>query len=211
MVFKRRDRRSPGRAIREAVWPRGGWSRAFEYVTHRIRRLPDTPSKIGRGIWAGVFAAWTPFYGLHFIVAAVLAKLMRGNILASLLATFFGNPLTYLPIGVVALTTGHWILGTRPRGDVESGLMAKFSGAFEDLWANALAIFTPAEAHWDRLAVFYDEVFLPYLVGGIVPGILSASICYALVVPLVAAYQNRRKRLLRQKLGRLAKNPGQPS
>ena len=211
MVFKRRDRRSPLRAIREALWPRGGWTRAFEYVKHRLRRLPDTPSKIGRGVWAGVYASWTPFYGVHFIVAAVLAKMMRGNILAALLGTFFGNPLTYVPIGVVALTAGHWMLGTRPRGDVERGLGGKFAGAIEDLWNNALAAFTPADAHWDRLAVFYHEVFLPYLVGGIVPGILCATATYALVVPLVAAYQNRRKRLLRQKLERLTKNHGQPS
>jgi len=111
VVFKRRDRRPAWQAMLNFLWPRGGWKRAFEYVKHRVRRLPDTPEKISRGIWAGVFTAFTPFYGFHFIVAGVLAKLMRGNILAALMSTFFGNPLTYVPIGVVALTTGHWLWG----------------------------------------------------------------------------------------------------
>ena len=80
MVFRRRDRRPLWRVALEFLWPRGGWGRAAQYVRHRVRRLPDTPEKISRGIWAGVFTAFTPFYGLHFVVAAVLAKLMRGNI-----------------------------------------------------------------------------------------------------------------------------------
>ncbi|GGL70972.1 DUF2062 domain-containing protein [Wenxinia marina] len=211
MVFKRRDRRSVGRAALEALYPRGGWSRAFEYVKHRLRRLPDTPSKIGRGVWAGVFAAWTPFYGFHFIVAAVLARLMRGNILAALLGTFFGNPLTYVPIGVVALTTGHWILGTSPTGDIEVGLGGKFAGAGRDLWHNFLAVFTPETAHWDRLAVFYDEVFLPYLIGGLVPGVIASTVVYYMIVPLIAAHQNRRKKILRNRLDKLAKGPTPPA
>ena len=95
-VFRRRDR--PAFALRaaRALWPRGGWHRAFLYIRHRVRRLPDTPEKIARGIWAGVFTTFTPFYGLHFILSLILARLMNGNILAALLATFFGNPLTYV-------------------------------------------------------------------------------------------------------------------
>ena len=38
--------------------------------------------------------------------AAGLATLMRGNVIAALMATFFGNPLTYVPIGVISLKTG---------------------------------------------------------------------------------------------------------
>ena len=101
MVFKRRDRRSALRVVGEALYPRGGWGRAFEYVKHRVRRLPDSPERIARGIWAGVFVTFTPFFGLHFIFAALIARMMQGNILASLMATFFGIPLTYVPIGVL--------------------------------------------------------------------------------------------------------------
>ena len=59
--------------IVEFVWPRGGWGRAFHYVKHRMRRLPDTPEKIARGIFAGIVTAFTPLFGLHFLVAAIIA------------------------------------------------------------------------------------------------------------------------------------------
>jgi len=197
--------------VADFIYPKGGWGRAFEYVKHRVRRLPDTPEKIGRGVWAGVFAAFTPFYGFHFVVAAVLAKVMRGNILASLMATFFGNPLTYIPIGVAALSTGHWLLGTKfdtslfgpDRGGESCGIGCQFSKAFADLWHNLMSVFTDDTADWEGLASFYAEVFYPYLIGGIIPGVISATLCYVLVVPLVSAYQNRRRKKLREKLDKL--------
>ncbi|WP_377510933.1 DUF2062 domain-containing protein [Octadecabacter sp. R77987] len=206
MVFKRRDRRPIWQVILEVVYPRGGWSRAFNYVKHRVRRLPDTPEKISRGIWAGVFTTFSPFYGLHFVVAAIIAKLMRGNILAALMSTFFGNPLTYVPIAVASLQTGHFLLGTRPNSDIHESLGAKFGGAGRDLWHNFKAIFTPEQMDWHRLHVFYDEVFFPYMIGGIIPGIITATIAYYLSVPLIRAYQNRRRKALRNKLAQLKKN-----
>ncbi|MEM6887479.1 MAG: DUF2062 domain-containing protein [Pseudomonadota bacterium] len=199
MVFKRRDPKSWPRAALDFLWPRGGWARAFHYVKHRMRRLPDSPERIGRGIWAGVFAAFTPFYGFHFFVAAAIAVLLRGNIIASLMATFFGNPLTYVPIGVASLQTGHWLLGTRASDELQRSFGGKFVDAAADLKDNFFALFTPAEADWTRLEVFYDEVFLPYLVGGILPGILAATVTYYLSLPLIRAYQKRRKGLIKAK------------
>jgi len=129
LVFKRRDRKPVFRALWELLWPKGGWARAAQYVRHRLSRLPDPPERIARGIWAGVFTTFTPFYGFHFFIAAFIAFVMRGNILAALLSTFFGNPLTYVPIGVVALTMGHWLLGSEMQLDVESSLGEKFAHA----------------------------------------------------------------------------------
>ena len=214
MVFRRRDRRSIWRVLLELIWPRGGWGRAAQYVQHRVRRLPDTPEKIARGIWAGVFTAFTPFYGLHFLVAAVIAKLMRGNILASLMATFFGNPLTYVPIAIASLSTGHWLLGMRMNRsliDAETargvcGIGCQFSRAFNDLWHNFKAAFTDEKMDWRGLSEFYAEVFYPYMVGGILPGIICATICYYISVPLIRAYQNSRRKRLRAKLAQL-QNP----
>ncbi|MEM9551176.1 MAG: DUF2062 domain-containing protein, partial [Pseudomonadota bacterium] len=60
MVFKRRDRPSLLARLGEMLYPRGGWARAFHYVKHRVRRLPDSPERIARGIWAGVFTTFTP-------------------------------------------------------------------------------------------------------------------------------------------------------
>ncbi|MGR3494696.1 DUF2062 domain-containing protein [Citreimonas sp.] len=203
MVFKRRDRRPVWKAVLQALWPRGGWARAARYVTHRLNRLPDPPHRIARGIFAGVFTTFTPFYGLHFFIAAGLAFVMRGNVVAALLATFFGNPLTYVPIGVIAMKTGYWILGLTDTGE-HGGIGQKFVGAGRDLWRNFEALFTSARADWTDLAIFYDEVFFPYLVGGIIPGLIAGFVMFHVSLPIITAYQNRRRKgVLKAKLGAL--------
>lgn len=193
----------------EALWPRGGWARAARYVQHRLNRLPDPPERIARGIFAGVLTTFTPFYGLHFFTAAIIAWCMRGNILASLLATFFGNPLTYVPISIASLQTGYWLLGLGEVVHNHGSIGYKFAKAGEDLWQNFLAIFTPATTDWSALRLFYDEVFFPWMIGGILPGIICGLICYYISVPIIRAYQNRRKGVLKAKLAALKKKKKQ--
>ncbi|MFY1707579.1 DUF2062 domain-containing protein [Tritonibacter scottomollicae] len=205
MVFRRRDRRPPLRAVAEFLWPRGGWGRAFLYVKHRVRRLPDNPERIARGIWAGLFTTFTPFYGVHFFVAALIARVMNGNLLAALSATFFGNPLTYVPIGVISLQTGHWLLGSQPVAEVDATLMDKFLAAGWDLWYNVYAYATGTPTDWTGLVIFYDEVFYPYMIGGLLPGVIVATVGYILSVPVIRTYQLRRRRKIKAKFDAIKK------
>lgn len=210
MVFKRRDRRPYWRIIFEFFWPRGGWTRAFHYVKHRLRRLPDTPETIARGIFAGVFTTFTPFFGMHFMVAALIALILRGNILAALLATFVGNPLTYVPIGVLSLQLGYWILGMSQHAGpphhydgIAHGFGGKFLAAADDLKDNIWALFTDVDANWHGLIAFYNEIFFPYMIGGVIPGVIAGLVAYYISVPLIRAYQARRKGALKAKLAAL--------
>ncbi len=207
MVFKRRNKRSVWQKLAGVFYPRGGWGRAASYVMHRLRRLPDPPHKIARGIAAGVFASFTPFYGFHFITAALVGYVMQGNLLAALLATFVGNPFTFPIIATVSLEMGNWILG-RELGIPLPEIVHSFSRASVELWHNFTAMFTDDVAHWDRLGVFFDRVFLPYLVGGILPGIVTATVAYWLALPAVSAYQKRRRK---KAAGRTMKQRKQPA
>jgi uncharacterized protein len=208
MVFRRRDRRSPWRAAAEAVYPRGGWMRALSYIKHRLRRLPDSPEKIGRGIAAGVFISFTPLYGLHFIGGLVIAKLIRGNLLASLIGTFANNFLTLVPISAMAMVLGYWMLGMRLDAGLIEDLGHAFAEAGSDLWHNLWAVFTAERMDWRGLRVFFRDVFVPYSVGGLVPGLLAALAAYWVTVPLVGAYQAARRKALEEKLAQLRKPPG---
>lgn len=200
MVFKRREKRSWGSLLQFLLWPKGGWTRAALYVKHRLHRLPDNPEKIARGIWAGVFTTFTPFYGLHFIVAGTIAFVVRGNVLAALLATFFGNPLTYIPIGVISLRMGEFLLGSEGSDQDGENLVSLFLSAFFNLKSNLSSFISGGQVEWNYLVLFYQDVFFPYLIGGVFPGILAATICWSISLPLIRVYQNRRSGRLRGKL-----------
>lgn len=197
-MFKRRDRQGFWTRAWETVYPRGGWLRAISYMWHRLRRLPDTPHRIARGIGIGVFVCFTPFFGLHFVLAALLCWVMRGNVVAAILATFFGNPLTFPIIAAASMKLGGAMLGAGPTDHLGQGLAQVFWGAFKELGDNLLALFTPIDAHWGNLIAFFWEIFLPYLVGGLPLGVIFGLMAYRISAPVIEAYRNRRK-------GRLAK------
>jgi uncharacterized protein (DUF2062 family) len=199
MVFKRRDRPSIAGQIREAILPRSGWRRAIEYIGHRIRRLPDTPHRIAFGFSCGVMASFTPFFGLHFGLAVLLAWALRGNVIAALIGTSVGNPITLPIIAWISMALGRRILGTGLTGrDFKRVAEALYLGV-EGLWETFLSLFGMGESQWAKVTLVWSEVMLPYLVGGLLPGITASVGLYFLVRPLVAAYQAaRRKRLARR-------------
>lgn len=194
-MFKRRTKRTYAQSIAAAIYPRGGWSRAASYILLRLRRLPDPPHKIARGIAAGVFVCFTPFFGFHIVIAALLTVVMQGNMLAAVLATFFGNPITFPFIAGISMELGSWMLGYTEHIPLPR-VVGAFSYASLELWANFTSIFTDEVAHWNRLGWFFRRIFVPYLVGGLAPGVVVSVIAYIVFRPLIAVYQvNRIKRL----------------
>ena len=152
---------------------------------------------------AGVMASFTPLFGLHFVVAALLAKAMRGNIVASLAGTLVANPLTFPFIAIASLWTGNWLLGRRMEEGTMTTLFKRFGDAAEDLWHNATAPFRAGETvTWHGLAAFWDDLFLPYLIGGILPGLACGIASYYLVLPAVAAWQKGREARAEKRLAR---------
>ena len=88
---------------------------------------------------------------------------------------------------------------------VERSLGGKFLDAWRDLRDNIMARFTGQDADWSNLHIFYQEVFFPWLIGGIAPGLITAMVAYYLSLPLVIAYQKRRKGFLKEKILSLKK------
>ncbi len=198
MIFKRRNPKGLLRTIAEFFWPRGGWRRAGTYVLHRMRRLPDSPERICRGIALGSFVSFLPLYGLHFASAALIAWIFRGNILAALLGTFYGNPITFPVMAVSAIELGNWLLGrTTPVTFAE--VMSAIGQASGELWSNLISGVTAGSVHWYSLAEFFWQVFFPYVIGGVIIGAPSALAIYFLHLPLVRAYQRGRQKRLKQR------------
>ena len=55
--------------MREQVYPRSGFKRATRYVLYRMRRLPDQPHRIARGVFVGSLIGFLPLPGMQFIAA----------------------------------------------------------------------------------------------------------------------------------------------
>lgn len=69
-----------------------GWRRYEKRMLARLSRLGGTPYSIAAGVACGVAVSFTPFVGLHFVLAVATAWLVRGNVLAGMLGTAAGNP-----------------------------------------------------------------------------------------------------------------------
>ena len=195
-MFKRRERRSIFRCFSEVIFSLKGIGRAIEYVGIRLKRIPDTPHKISLGMSCGIFASFTPLFGLHFLIAGLLSYVLRANVLASLIGTFVGNPITFPIITVFNLKLGEWILGSSEYSSVDGGKI--FEGFLDFIFLIYKNLFTEGsvgENSVPRINEFLNGVFIPYSLGGLIGGIFVAIISYFLLRPLVVTYQKQRDSL----------------
>ena len=168
-LFQRRKKRTISGRIRELFWPSMGWKRSGRYIYTRIKRLPGTPYSIAAGFACGAAISFTPFVGLHFILGAVIAWLMRGNLIASAIGTAVGNPWTF-PF----IWTGIYWLGSKILG-YEKG---------QEL---------PEEL---TISVIFEQpttIFIPMLAGGMPVSIIVWLIFFFPIQRLIANYQEHRR------------------
>lgn len=196
MILKRRNKPPLGKRLRETLAPRKGFWRGMDYIGKRMRRLPDSPHRIALGFACGALASFSPFFGFHFFLAAGFAWLVRANMLASLFGTIVGNPITFPFISATCLWVGRWIFGQNDDASTFDAVMRSFGDAFSSIWATMKSWFGYGPSMVDGLVQFFYDVFLPYLIGGIPPGLICAAVCYYTIGPLVAAYQTRRRKKL---------------
>ena len=81
--------------FKNIIWPKKGFQRSFYYLRERILRMSASTHALSLGLACGAAASMTPFLGLHFIIAAVLAYLVRGNLFTSAIGTIVGNPWSF--------------------------------------------------------------------------------------------------------------------
>ena len=78
-----------------------------------------------------------------------------------------------------------------------------FSETGETLWTNFKSLFGYTPSPWEGVSAFFYDVFLPYLVGGIAPGLVCSVAIYFASKPMISAYQSRRKGALLKKFQEL--------
>lgn len=179
MLFRRRQPISRLTKLRELFWPRRGFIRSFQYLSKRILRLSATPHAIAAGVVAGVVSSWTPFIGLHFLLAFAIAYLIAGNMVAAAIGTAFGNPLTFPFIWAATWEVGHRMIGQGDPVAQSVDLEKKFSIAgIESMW---------------------QPVLKPMLIGALPLAAISGAILYCVIYFAVSKFQARRRERLAER------------
>ncbi len=181
MLFGRRRRRNWFGHLREGFWPSAGWARAARYVSHRVRRLPGSPYSIAAGLACGAAVSFTPFIGFHFLLAALTALLLGGNVLASAVGTAVGNPWTFPLIWSWIYMLGRWLQGKPAVADLPNSLGLHY--IFAHPW----------------------EVFWPMVLGGLPSAMVVWVIAFWPCYKAVQRYQRRRRRHRRVRHGKAGK------
>ena len=183
-MFKRRQPLPLIRRAREIVWPRGGWHRTALYVAHRLGRLPGTPYRVAAGFACGAAISFTPFMGFHFVGAALLALLIRGNVLASAIGTVVGNPWTFPFIWLWTYNLGRWLLGDTGNNQLPDDLSMHY--IFDN----------------------FTKVFWPMAVGGLPTALVAWLAFFWPARAVVMQYQKRRRRRLRRRVMKIKRKDG---
>src|SRR5688572_16155224 len=94
----------------------------FRAAFRRLLAIDDPPERTALAFSIGVFIAFSPFLGLHTIMATLVAFTFRFNKVAIYTGTFINNPfLTLVPIIIASYAIGALILG-RPLRISDAGI-----------------------------------------------------------------------------------------
>ncbi|MGI9065625.1 MAG: DUF2062 domain-containing protein [Pyrinomonadaceae bacterium] len=152
----------------------------FRATFRRLLALDDPPERTALAFSIGVFVAFSPFLGLHTILATSIAFIFRFNKLAIYSGTFINNPfLTLVPIIITSYAIGAFLLG-RPLRISPEGV---------ELLRNPHLL----------TADYYHKVFReswqivwPFTIGATVLSVVCSLIAYPVTLWLLRAHRRRK-------------------
>jgi uncharacterized protein (DUF2062 family) len=149
----------------------------FRATLRRLLALDDPPERTALAFSIGVFIAFSPFLGLHTILATLIAFLFRLNKIAIYAGTFVNNPLlTLVPIIVASYAIGAFFLG-RPLRIPAAGI--------ELLKSPHLL----TAAYYRQLFREGWQIVWPFTIGGMVLSVVCSLIAYPVTSSLLRAHR----------------------
>ena len=151
----------------------------FRAAFRRLLAIDDPPERTALAFSIGVFIAFSPFLGLHTIIATIVAFVFRFNKVAIYAGTFINNPIfTLVPIIIVSYAVGAFLMG-RPMKIPEAGVeLLKSPQIFS--------------------ADYYKQIFIqswsivwPFSIGGMMLSVVCSVVAYPLTLRALRAYRSR--------------------
>ena len=153
----------------------------FRAAFRRLLAIDDPPERTALAFAIGVFIAFSPFLGLHTIMATAIAFYFRFNKIAIYTGTFINNPvLTLVPIIIASYAVGAFILG-RPLSIPDEGL---------ELLKNPRLF---SSDYYRLLFVQSWNIVWPFTVGASALSIVCSLLAYPLTLRALRAYRTLKK------------------
>lgn len=156
----------------------------FRAAFRRLLAIDDPPERTALAFSIGVFIAFSPFLGLHTIMATAIAFLFRFNKVAIYTGTFVNNPfLTLVPIIIASYGIGAFMLG-RPWRIPDEGL---------ELLQHPRIL---SRDYYGLLFVQFWKIVWPFSVGGMALSVVCSLSAYPLTLRMLRAYSRHKSHRL---------------
>jgi hypothetical protein len=153
----------------------------FRAAFRRLLAVDDPPERTALAFSVGIFIAFSPFLGLHTIMATLIAFFFRFNKIAIYTGTFVNNPfLTLIPIIAASYAIGALLLG-RPLSLPDEG------------WRLLQEPHLLNTAYWQQLFTHLWDIVLPFSVGGMALSIVCSLAAYPVTLKLLRARQRMKE------------------
>ena len=107
--------------------------RASLFYFLKLIRVKDSKDKLAIGFACGSMVSFSPFIGFHFFLAVIFAYILRGNIVASLIGTFVGNPFTFPFIWIFIYKVGNIFIKNDQNFSLELTFQSLFNQGYDIL------------------------------------------------------------------------------
>lgn len=152
----------------------------FRATFRRLLAIDDPPERTALAFAIGVFIAFSPFLGLHTIMATVLAFAFRFNKIAIYAGTFVNNPfLTLVPIILASYAVGAFLLSRPLMPPAEGMELLKHPHLLTGEW-------------WGQIFRQSRDVLLPFTLGGLILSVVCSLAAYPLTLRFLRARRKQR-------------------
>ncbi len=140
-----------------------------------LLHIHDTPRRTALAVAVGVFIGFSPFLGLHTIIALAVAFLFNLNRVAVLVGAYSNMPFFLAAWYALATAAGAWLLGT--------SLPAGFGDQLGQLFSRSLL----RAEFWRAVAADMRPLFWPYFVGSTIGSTLLSIVAYWMTFGFIEA------------------------
>jgi uncharacterized protein (DUF2062 family) len=145
-----------------------------------LLHVDDTDERTAAAYALGVFFGFSPFLGLHTVLALTLAFAFNLNRVAVLLGVYSNLPWIILPYYISTTMTVSAITGAQLPPDFRERLASLFDLSFFE------------SGFWEHLATIIRPLLWPYLAGSTLGALVLSLVAYRLALAFVVRRHRRR-------------------